>query len=346
MQRLCHSGKLESMKSVPPTQQMFAFGFEESPKFEIARELEALQIRFGTSSWAYPGWVGNVYSRKHASSNEYLEEYTRYPLFRTVGADMTFYNPPSVGLLKTWKALLPPKFPVVFKVWDEITVDRFEKVDQAGNPRRMQGNRNPHFLDAGLFEDAFLGPIVDSGFQDHLGGLMFEFRSSTARSPQTFLNSLEAFLGALPNGFPYAVEVREPRLLGAAYQAILRNHQVSHVFNHWDRMLPLREQLDRVGLTGDRVISRILTPLGMPYADAKKKFFPYDQLLPENRLPEMRVDVVELCEEAIKNHLPAYVLVNNRAEGYAPMTIQDLQEAVAKKKGLLPLPGQSPTSSS
>ena len=30
-------------------------------------------IHFGTSTWAYPGWVGIVYSRKHKNSTDYLK---------------------------------------------------------------------------------------------------------------------------------------------------------------------------------------------------------------------------------------------------------------------------------
>ena len=59
-------------------------------------------IRFGTSTWAYEGWQGQVYKREYARSKfsqECLGEYCQYqyhgePLFRTVGNDSTFYRPP------------------------------------------------------------------------------------------------------------------------------------------------------------------------------------------------------------------------------------------------------------
>ena len=55
------------------------------------------EIRFGTSSWNYPGWRGLVYQRSYrgrGASAAMLEEYARFPLFRTVGIDSTFYAPP------------------------------------------------------------------------------------------------------------------------------------------------------------------------------------------------------------------------------------------------------------
>ena len=50
-------------------------------------------IRFGTSTWTYEGWQGQVYKRQYAKSTfaweclgEYCQyEYQRESLFRTVG---------------------------------------------------------------------------------------------------------------------------------------------------------------------------------------------------------------------------------------------------------------------
>jgi len=284
-------------------------------------------IRFGTSTWAYPGWVGIVYSKIHKNSTDYLREYVQDPRFQTVGADFTFYSPPAAAMLRSWLEFLPPGFPMVFKVWDELTVDRFEKVDQAQSPKRIQGAVNSNYLSVSLFEDAFLAPFIESGFKDHTGAFLFEFRSSTARNPEKFLALLEAFLLGLPKGFPYAVEIREPKLLGERYTSVLRATRTVHVINHWDRMPSIAGQMKQDVFTGDRVISRILTPLRMPYAVAKKKFAPYNRLDPENILHEMRRDVFQLCQESVNRRLPGYILVNNRSEGCAPMTIQALEEA-------------------
>jgi uncharacterized protein YecE (DUF72 family) len=300
---------------------------EEEPAITVPRVSAYQGIRFGTSTWAYPGWTGIVYSRKHKTSSDYLREYVKDPRFQTVGADFTFYTPPSVELLRSWLEFLPADFSMVFKVWDELTVDRFEKVDQVQSPKRMQGTANPNYLSVSLFEDAFLAPFVESGFKNHIAGLLFEFRSSTARNPDRFLTLLETFLQGLPKDFPYAVEVRDPKLLGKRYTSILRASHTTHVINHWDRMPSIAQQMEQDVLTGDRVISRILTPLRMPYAVAKRKFAPYNRLDPSNILHQMRRDVLQLCQETINQRLPGYILVNNRSEGCAPMTIQALEEA-------------------
>ena len=53
-------------------------------------------VRFGTSSWAFPGWRGIVYSRSRSQgelSREGLREYAQHPLLRTVEIDRSYYAP-------------------------------------------------------------------------------------------------------------------------------------------------------------------------------------------------------------------------------------------------------------
>src|SRR6266516_4606861 len=77
-------------------------------------------IKFGTSTWTYDGWTGDVYHRTYrgAQPARRLEEYARYPLFRTVGIDSAFYEPPSEEALAAYARALPAGFPCVSKVWD------------------------------------------------------------------------------------------------------------------------------------------------------------------------------------------------------------------------------------
>ncbi len=60
----------------------------------------------------------------------------------------------------------------------------------------------------------------------------------------------------------------------------------------------------------------------MSYASAKERAEPYMAIVEE--LPEMRSDTAELVKHAVGENRKAYVLVNNWAEGNAPLTIQAL----------------------
>jgi len=78
--------------------------------------------------------------------------------------------------------------------------------------------------------------------------------------------------------------------------------------------------------TAPFTVLRLLTPLKMSYEAAKKRAEPYTKIVEE--LPEMRRDTVDLVKKAVGEKRKAYVLVNNRSEGNAPLTIQALRDAL------------------
>lgn len=64
----------------------------------------------------------------------------------------------------------------------------------------------------------------------------------------------------------------------------------------------------------------------MSYEAAKKRAEPDTKIVEE--LPEMRRDTVDLVKKGAGEKRKAYVLVNNRSEGNAPLTIQALWNAL------------------
>src|SRR6185436_10041683 len=102
---------------------------------------------------------------------------------------------------------------------------------------------------------------------------------------------------------------------------------VAHVYNHWSYMPTLAEQHTRMGtFTAPFTVLRLLTPLKISYEAAKKQAEPYTKIVAE--LPEMRRETIELVKKASGEGRRAYVLVNNRSEGNAPLTIQALAKAL------------------
>ena len=62
----------------------------------------------------------------------------------------------------------------------------------------------------------------------------------------------------------------------------------------------------------------------MSYQAAKKPAVPYPKVVVE--LPQMRQVTVRLVRQAISEGRRAFLLVNNRCEGNAPLTVQALSE--------------------
>ena len=290
-------------------------------------------IRFGTSTWTYEGWQGQVYKKQYAKSvfaRECLGEYCQYqyndePLFRTVGNDSTFYRPPTTNQLRRYLNQIPEDFEMCFKVWAEITIPIYAKQPRYG-PRA--GQPNPRFLEARLFNDLVLTPYREAKFESHAGPFLFEFQRH-GMSTEEFCSRLDGFFGQLPKDFSYAVEIRNAGLIGVEYQKVLETHGVAHVYNHWSYMPSLAEQHTRMGnFTAPFTVLRLLTPLKISYEAAKKRAEPYTKIVGE--LPEMRRDTVDLVKKAVEEGRRAYVLVNNRSEGNAPLTVQGLSEMLRR----------------
>lgn len=284
-------------------------------------------IRFGTSTWTYEGWQGQIYTRKYtktAFTRECLGEFCQYlyrgqPLFRTVGNDATFYRPPSANQLTRYLTQIPEDFQMCFKVWEELTIPIYAKHARYGS---RAGQVNPNFLNADGFTKLVLQPYRDAQFGPNTGPFLFEFQRH-GMPAEEFIGKLDDFFDSVSAEFRYAVEIRNAGLLGPRYHDMLRAHGVAHVYNHWSYMPPLAEQHQRMKtMTAPFTVIRLLTPLKMTYEAAKKRAEPYDKIVGE--LPEMRKDTVSLIQEATAENRSTYILVNNRAEGNAPLTIQAL----------------------
>ena len=290
-------------------------------------------IHFGTSTWTYDGWAGEVYHRdyKGAQPAKRLEEYGRYPMFQTVGIDSAFYDPLSEETLAAYAKVLPPGFPCVSKVWDRITARRFNQDRRWGN---LAGLRNPDFQNAQLFKDAVLLPYARV-FRDHAGCFVFEFQAMRGKDlPDigAWADELHGFLEQLPPDFRYAVELRNPELLHDLHGAVLKQHGVAHVFNSWTEMPSIGAQLDLPWtFPANFTIARALLKPGRKYEDAVRRFEPYDQV--REPQPDLRRDILRLMAEAVRRRIEALIVVNNRAEGNAPGTIRALAEAWAGAGG-------------
>jgi uncharacterized protein YecE (DUF72 family) len=308
------------------------FGEREKARPELQALAQALprHVKFGTSTWTYDGWSGDVYQRTYrgAQPAKRLEEYTRYPLFRTVGIDSAFYDPPSAAVLEAYARALPSGFSCVSKVWDRITAKRLNQDLRWGN---LAGQRNPDFLNASLFQEAVLAPYA-AAFRDHAGPFVFEFQAMRGKDlpePAAWAEELDRFFGALPRDFRYAVELRNPELLDPRHGAVLVRHGVAHVFNSWTEMPPIGAQLELPwAFPAEFTIARALLRPGRRYADAVQLFEPYERI--REPAPEVRRDLVRLVELTERRRMETLVLVNNRLEGNAPGTIRALAQTLAE----------------
>jgi uncharacterized protein YecE (DUF72 family) len=177
-----------------------------------------------------------------------------------------------------------------------------------------------------MLREMFLRPLWPYHRKTAL--LIFEFGAFSKRSVSglgEFLERLDPFLAALPPQFRYAVEVRNPEFLEPDYFNCLRAHRVAHVYNAWARMPELRRQIAIPGsATADFLVCRALLRQGRPYERAVEQFAPYTEIRDPN--PEARDSMRVLIRKARDQRQMAFLFVNNRLEGNAPLTIMAVTE--------------------
>ena len=236
---------------------------------------------------------------------------------------MLYYAPVPVDDLARYADQLPAGFPCCMKAPASVTA---AFIGGRGTPLEP----NPSFLSAERFIEEVLEPCA-LVFRSHAGPFVFEcppLPREARPDAEMFADRLDAMFEQLPRDFRYAVELRDRSRLTAAYADVLRRHGVAHTYNYWSDMpMPLR-QADTVapGAAPFMVIRLLLRP-GTRYEESRERFRPFNRLVAPDDI--MRDEVVELARRTFGVGQDVFVLVNNKAEGSAPLTIAALARRLA-----------------
>jgi len=206
-------------------------------------------------------------------------------------------------------------------VTDEITIKKFPNLGRFGD---RAGKPNENFLNADLFATSFLGPCEH--IRPSVGLLMFEFSHfwlSDYEHGRDFVTDLDSFFGKLPKSWPYGVEMRNSRWLREEYFGCLSRHGVTHVYNSWEAMPSVSEQMALPGSRTNPVLvaARFLLKPGRRYEEAVKAFEPYDKT--QDVKTEARKGGAALIQDGKSTpNRKTFIYVNNRLEGNALATIE------------------------
>jgi uncharacterized protein YecE (DUF72 family) len=293
-------------------------------------------LRFGTSSWAFPGWAGLVYERRVGEpllAREGLGAYAKHAMLRTVGLDRTFYAPLTPDEYRGYAAAVPADFKFVVKAWNVVTTPLEQLVRRT--PIMPQSD---HFLDPAFTIDRIIAPAVE-GLGDQLGVLLFQFPplGYSPRQLYSFPETIGRFLEQLPRGPQYAVEMRNREVLVDRYADALARNGVTHCFNVHPRMPPVTEQAallgERAWLSGNVAFRWMLHP-AQDYDHARERYFPFDRMADPD--PRSRAAVADVIEAVLAAGNDAFVIANNKAEGSAPVTLFTLARELDRRGKLRP----------
>jgi uncharacterized protein YecE (DUF72 family) len=207
----------------------------------LAADLPA-GVRLGTSSWTFPGWTSILWSERAGRSEttlarEGLPEYVASPLLRTVGLDRGFYRPITTSQAESLAKQAGAGFRFLVKAYRGLT--------HLSTP-------DVRFLDGSYATDVVIAPLLE-GLGETFGTLLFQFPEMRVRDRDVtrFLARLDAFLGELPAGPPYAVEIRDRALLSRSLATVLRDHGVAFGHALHPALPSMDEQREALGWDGD-----------------------------------------------------------------------------------------------
>lgn len=305
-------------------------------------------VYLGTSSWSFPGWQGIVYGGAFSEgqlARNGLAAYARHPVLRTVSIDRSFYQPLDADEYARYARQVPEAFRFVVKAPAQVT-DAMLRAEH-GAPDAP----NPRFLDAELAIERFARPAL-AGLGARAGPLVFQLAPlprELLRSPdalQATVARIGEFIARLPREVDgrapiYAVEPRSPELLTPRLVRTLREAGARLALSIHARMPEASRQstalraMDATTDEGDDwrmkgpLVVRWNLHAGFRYDEAKQRYAPFDRLLDADILT--RGTLAHLIHVAIRSDQPAFVIVNNKAEGSAPLSCIELAKAVVAR---------------
>jgi uncharacterized protein YecE (DUF72 family) len=153
------------------------------------------RVRVGTSGWEYPHWRGRFYPRELAK-DRWLEHYVEH--FDTVELNNSFYRLPDADTFAAWRRRLPAGFVMAVKASRYLT--HLKRLRDPVEPLERFWSRAGHLA-------------------DHLGPVLYQLPPRWHRNAQR----LAAFLEAVPERRPQAVELRDPSWYHAETMSLLRD---------------------------------------------------------------------------------------------------------------------------
>ena len=301
------------------------------------------RLYLGTSSWNFPGWAGLVWdAADHGAavlSRQGLAAYARHPLLRAAGIDRSIYRPMTAAQYAEHAAQVPDAFRFVVKAPSLVA----DAVVRGSGGRGRQENDN--FLNPALALEQFVQPALE-GLGHKVGALVFQLSplppallqphhlDEVLARLRRMLLALPALQGVAPDGV-LAVEVRNPELLGPALAEVLREAGATYCLGLHPRLPPIGEQLPllRALWPGPLVCRWNLNRLhgAQGYEEARELYRPFNALVDPD--PALRATLARVVVGTTGAGFPAYVTVNNKAEGSAPLSVQALAEEVVRQQG-------------
>jgi uncharacterized protein YecE (DUF72 family) len=288
--------------------------------FDTISGMSETQLQFpeylhvGTSSWSSLDWRGHFYPAS-IEPGEMISSYASR--LSTVEIDSTWYRMPSQAMVDAWNHRTPEGFIFSAKVPRVISHDKY-----------LEGCED----DLGQFV------TIMSRLGKKLGPMVLQFPYvAKGKDPDEyargadFLRRLKNFVCILPEGFQWAVEIRNATWIRTELLDTLRSRGISLVFIDYYTMDPLPKLALKEGVfTAPFAYIRFLgnhkqmdQAVEKARAEGRRKS-DWESLLVDRTaqikhwLPAIR--------DLVAREVPTYIYFNNHYAGYAPGSVELFSE--------------------
>ncbi|MDQ3419976.1 MAG: DUF72 domain-containing protein [Acidobacteriota bacterium] len=161
-------------------------------------------------------------------------------------------------------------------------------------------------------------------------GIVYPGASSTSQLAREGLRDYakHPFFDRLPRDAEYAVQIRDRSLLTENYRRVVARNGAVHVCNYWSAMPMPGEQADLSEHTSAPfTMVRLLMRPGTRYEQQRETMAPFNRIVQQDE--HMRRDTVDVLRRAAAAGQRTFLLVNNKAEGASPLTIEALGKRLA-----------------
>ncbi|MFX1376265.1 MAG: DUF72 domain-containing protein [Promethearchaeota archaeon] len=238
-----------------------------------------VKIHIGTAGWDYKDWVGSFYPKK-LERNQHLEFFARF--FNVVEINSTFYNLPSIDMVKNWKLRVPEEFRFFIKMWQKIT-----------------HNLDDPELDSNI--EKFFSTMI------HLNGKIKAFLLQFPpwfKFTESHLDKLISLLNKLPTIYRYIVELRDNTWFSSGILSkFIDGNKILLGTTYMPEIIPYYYENQRyyyIRLIGDRKIT-VFNRIQRTQKLALKNLYKNIQNLIKTP------DIYEI-----------FIIVNNHFQGFAP----------------------------
>ena len=287
-------------------------------------------LRLGTCSWKYDSWKGLIYEAgKSYRPDDYLHDYAK--ILDSVEVDQWFWSLfpgrarlPEPKIVGAYEKSVPEGFTFTVKAPNALTLTHFYKNQPAGSAS-FADQPNPNFLDEVLLR-RFLDLLSPLGRK--LGPIMFQFEYLNKKkmpSAEAFYDRFGAFIRKAPEGFRYAVEIRNQNYYSPAFFGFLKEHRLGFVYLDGYYMPPIGKIFeDFAPETADFQVLRLHGGDRLEIEGETGEI--WNKIVAPK--PEGLESAAKIVRANARKRVQTYVNFNNHYEGSAPLSIRRFLETL------------------